>query len=292
MVYKIQNNSMSVSVSSLGAELQSIKAADGTEYLWQGDSTYWADRSPVLFPYIGRMINKQYSYNDHVYPMDIHGFALSTEFKLIRQTDTMLVFSMASDEDTKAQYPWEFSFTVTYTISGCRLDVIFTVENKDTTDMLFAVGGHPGFNVPLSDNLSFEDYRIRFPERCNPDQIIFSKECFVQPFTKKYTLDSTGSIPLRHDLFNNDAIVLQSTPKKVILESEKDKHAVIVTFPDMNYIGFWHETYMEAPYVCIEPWSSLPSACGSETRWECQSDLLLLEPKKVYNNRWSIELKY
>ena len=34
---------------------------------------------------------------------------------------------------------------------------------------------------------------------------------------------------------------------------------VTVSYPDMDYIGFWHATLTEAPYVCIEPWSSLPS---------------------------------
>ena len=31
----------------LGAQLSSIQAPDGTEYLWQGDPDIWARRAPV-----------------------------------------------------------------------------------------------------------------------------------------------------------------------------------------------------------------------------------------------------
>ena len=37
---KLQNEYLTVEVSDLGAELQSIKDADEKEYLWQGDDQY------------------------------------------------------------------------------------------------------------------------------------------------------------------------------------------------------------------------------------------------------------
>jgi len=50
MLYTIKNGAMTVTVDSLGAQLMSITAADGTEYLWNGDKTYWGGRAPVLCP--------------------------------------------------------------------------------------------------------------------------------------------------------------------------------------------------------------------------------------------------
>ena len=38
MNYTIKNQYLSVEISDAGAELQSVKSADGTEYLWQGES--------------------------------------------------------------------------------------------------------------------------------------------------------------------------------------------------------------------------------------------------------------
>ena len=289
MLFTIQNKYMSVSVNSHGAELWSIKNKDGLEYLWQGDPAYWSDRSPNLFPYIGRMINKRYSYAGKTYTMDIHGFALASHFDLMSQSESHLVFRLCSSECTKLQYPWNFSYTISYHLQEWSLEITFGVENKDSKPMLFAVGGHPGFFVPLSKNEAFEDYRLRFVDACSPKRVVFTEDCLVDTMIPYY-FDENNSISLRHDLFDNDAIVLKDTGKKVILENPNGKHSVTVSFPDMEYIGFWHEVKTEAPYVCIEPWSSLPSAKGDLTIWENQKDLLTLDPGEKYENKWEISI--
>ena len=290
MLYTIQNDQLSAVVNSKGAELWSIKTKDNLEYLWQGDPTYWADRSPNLFPYIGRMIDKKYFYSGKSYKMDIHGFALSMEFEAINHSTNELSLRLCSNSETKKQYPWNFEYDVTYKLVDSTLEVIFTVKNLDSTPMLFAVGGHPGFFVPLSEGESFEDYRLRFIGNSDPERVIFTEDCFVDSM-EPYFLNSVNSIPLRHDLFDRDAIVLKNTGKTVVLENPKGPHSVTVNFPDMAYIGFWHEPKTDAPYVCIEPWSSLPSAKGAETIWENQPDLLTLEAYGSYQNRWAITIK-
>ena len=65
-------------------------------------------------------------------------------------------------------------------------------------------------------------------------------------------------------------------------------HSVTVAFPDMPYLGIWHWPKTDAPYVCIEPWVSLPAKHGEVTVFEKQSDLISLEPGDVYANRWTI----
>ena len=47
---ELKNDLLTVIVSEKGAELQSIKDAEGKEYLWQADPRYWGRRSPILFP--------------------------------------------------------------------------------------------------------------------------------------------------------------------------------------------------------------------------------------------------
>lgn len=289
MEYAIQNDILTISVSDQGAELRSIKHADGTEYLWQGDAAIWSDRSPNLFPYIGRMINKQYTYQNHTYPMDIHGIAPYRQFQMIRQEEDLLVFQLTDDDASFSQYPWHFTFQIYYQLVGSRISVTFRVENKDETVMFFAVGGHPGFRVPLNQGEKFEDYNIRFSQPCTPQRILFTPDCFVEDHTVPYPLKNGDSIPLRHNLFDEDAIVLSQAPRSVTLEHNKCK-ILTVSYPQMPYIGFWHAVGLEAPYVCIEPWSSLPSPKGTVTVLEHQKDLLTLEPGSVYENTWSIEI--
>ena len=56
MLYYIENDILKVAVSDKGAELFSVVSkSDGCEYIWQGDSKYWEDRAPILFPICCRL---------------------------------------------------------------------------------------------------------------------------------------------------------------------------------------------------------------------------------------------
>ena len=72
------------------------------------------------------------------------------------------------------------------------------------------------------------------------------------------------------------------------LEEPESTHSVTVSYPDMPYLGIWHWPKKDAPYVCIEPWTSLPAKRGEITVFERQQDLIALEPGEVYRNSWSI----
>lgn len=51
---RIGNEQLTVEVSTLGSEMQSITTSDGQDWLWDGDAAFWSGRSPVLFPIVGR----------------------------------------------------------------------------------------------------------------------------------------------------------------------------------------------------------------------------------------------
>lgn len=61
MLYTLENDKLCVLVRSHGAELRSIKErADETEYLWDGNPSWWKYSSPVLFPIVGKLLNGKY----------------------------------------------------------------------------------------------------------------------------------------------------------------------------------------------------------------------------------------
>lgn len=41
MNIQLKNEFLTVTVNSMGAELRSVRGADGTEYLWRGDAALW-----------------------------------------------------------------------------------------------------------------------------------------------------------------------------------------------------------------------------------------------------------
>ena len=102
MLFHIRNQFLKVSVSDQGAELMSILGSDGTEYLWQGDSAYWSDRAPNIFPYVARLTNGCYTYGGKTYQLPIHGFAPTALYTVTEHTDTSVTFTL---EDTPPPNP-------------------------------------------------------------------------------------------------------------------------------------------------------------------------------------------
>lgn len=292
MNHSIKNEFLTVTAAEKGAELQSILSGDGTEYLWQGDAKYWSDRALNIFPYVARLNQGKYRMGGEERSMAIHGIAPYRDFAVTENDGTRMVFELRSDDATRAEYPREFVFRVIYALEGPELKVTFECENLDEKAMYFGLGGHPGFNVPMARDKKFEDYRLRFGEASDAYRIGFSADCFVTHEDTPFALKNGNVLDLRHDLFDDDAIVLKSMARQVTLECDGDPHAVTVTFPQMQYVGFWHWPRTDAPYVCIEPWCSLPSDADKITVFEEQQDLIRLEAGKTYTNTWSIRVHF
>lgn len=290
MLHTIHNEFLTVTVSEQGAQLQSILGRDGTEYLWQGDSRYWSDRALNLFPYVARLTQGSYSLDGTLHQMDIHGIAPYRRFALAEQSGDWLTLELSADARTRDAYPREFVFRIRYALREDALSITYEVENRDERRMYFGLGGHPGFNVPLVPGKGFDDYRLRFGRDCRPVRIGFTEDCFLNGADEPFVLEEDKLLPLRHDLFDRDAIVLKNMDRQVTLETEDDPHAVTITFPQMGYLGIWHMPMTDAPYVCVEPWCSLPSRKDRITVFEEQPDLLSLGPGETYRNQWSIRI--
>lgn len=286
----IKNETLTVTISTHGAEMQSLQDVDGTEYLWNGDPAYWTGRAPNLFPYIGRLTDKKYVLNGKTYSMDIHGFAAQMEFAVEKQEDDAVTFLLEDNAATLAMYPFRFALRVNYRLSGTRLAITFTVENKNDQTMFFGLGGHPGFRVPLERGLNFEDYLLEFGEAAVPVRIGISPTGFCSGLDAPFYLQDSLRLPLSHDLFDNDAIVLTNMADSVMLRRICGKKALRVEYPDMRCLGIWHMPLTDAPYICIEPWTSLPSRQGIIEDLSQQRNLINLPSGQIYNNAWAIEI--
>ncbi len=290
MIYRIKNEYLEASFSDLGGELISLKDNAGVEYLWQGASEYWAGQAPVLFPWIGRLTEGKYSYKNKEYFIEKHGIARKLEFVVSETEDTKIVFTLKSSPETLQVYPFEFEFSIIYELMGDKLVTTYEVENQSGDTMYFAIGGHPGFNVPLEAGVNFEDYYLEFPNPERTYQVTFSENYLVSG-EKEYKLETGNKISLTHGLFDDDAIILRGMGDTVTLKSKQGKKSITVSAPDMPYLGFWHMPETDAPYVCIEPWSSLPSRDGVVEALEKKEDLVSLEAGGVYRNTWEISIR-
>lgn len=288
MQYTIQNSQITLTVDTLGAQMMSLRSADAVEYLWQGDPAFWKGRAPVLFPWIGRLTDNSYLYDGTAYTMGIHGFAASSVFECVNITGDQMTLRLRSTRETLNQYPFQFCFEVGYTLSHSSVAVTYCVCNEDSKPMYFGIGGHPGFRVPLTQDVSFENYRLEFSSACKPDRIGFSEKVYLNGQDQLYPLEQDRFLPLHHDLFDQDAIILKNMAREVTLCTDAPGRGVRLSYPDMPYLGIWHRPKTEAPYVCIEPWSSLPARQGVVEEITCKSDLIRLAPGETYRTQWTI----
>ena len=290
MIYSIENKILKATVDTSGAQLQSIYSkATETEYLWQGDPAYWAGRAYNLFPTIGRMYKNTYTYDGNEYSLRCHGIARYRAFQLTDRTATKLTFRLTEDEDSLKEYPFKFEFFIRYELKEATLEISFIVKNTDEKELIFALGGHPGFNVPFG-NGAFEDYYLEFSEKTKVLFHTLSESKFMTGEKLPLPLAEGVRLPLRHELFDNDAAILGNTCREISLKSKADPRYITVKYPDFRYLGVWHTPETDAPFVCIEPWSALPATDGVITDLSAKEDMTRLAPGKTYKTSWSIEI--
>ncbi|MFQ7701448.1 MAG: aldose 1-epimerase family protein [Coriobacteriales bacterium] len=290
MIYSIENKILKATVDTSGAQLQSIYSkATETEYLWQGDPAYWAGRAYNLFPTIGRMYKNTYTYDGNEYSLRCHGIARYRAFQLTDRTATKLTFRLTEDEDSLKEYPFKFEFFIRYELKEATLEISFIVKNTDEKELIFALGGHPGFNVPFG-NGAFEDYYLEFSEKTKVLFHTLSESKFMTGEKLPLPLTEGVRLPLRHELFDNDAAILGNTCREISLKSKADPRYITVKYPDFRYLGVWHTPETDAPFVCIEPWSALPATDGVITDLSAKEDMTRLAPGKTYKTSWSIEI--
>ncbi|GCF92822.1 aldose 1-epimerase [Enterococcus florum] len=286
MAVTIQNDYLQATIVEKGAELTSLKA-NGIEYIWQADPAFWGRHAPILFPFVGRLKNDQYTYKGQSYPMNQHGFARNAVFALIEHSAEKAILELASNEETKKIYPFDFRFMVSYEVWGEGLRIRFEVENTGQEEMIFALGGHPAFNVPLEEGLKFEDHYFAFSPQKTRVKIPLEG-----PFANldQKTLGQTNtSIKITRNLFANDALIYETKGLNTFtIASEDSVHRVTVAYNHIPYVGLWSPYPKEAPFVCIEPWWGFADTVDSSGKLEEKAGMNRLAPEQKFKTQFSI----
>lgn len=288
-IYTIQNNCLTVSIATKGAELQSIIHKDfGIEYIWSGDPNFWGKKSPVLFPIVGGLKQNHYTYNGVQYEMGRHGFARDMDFGVTEQTETALTFTLVSNAVTEKVYPFLFRFSVKYTLEDDKLQVAYVVKNTGDDLMYFSVGAHPAFSVPLVEHTNFEDYYLEFDHTENKGRWPLSSEGQVETFALP-CLEGTNILPLRKQLFYEDALVFKKLAStSIAIKCHKTTHGLKVSFPHFPYMGIWNAK--DADFVCIEPWCGIADHVNASGLIAEKEGINRLQPEHIFTRTWTVEL--
>lgn len=278
MLYTCNNNQLYIEVDSLGAGLMSLRDLHGAEYLWQGDPKYWKGRSPILFPIVGALRNGQAVIDGHVYGMPRHGIARISPFCKTESGADSLAFVLEANEDTRKSYPFDFSLKVCFELRDRTLIERFTVVNRDCRAMPFCLGCHPGFNLPLEEGEAFSDYTLRFyrKECCDSPLIDPATDLILEGSRRPVLLDS-DTLPLSHELFYQDALVLETLrSRSVTLSSAVSCRGIRMDFDGFNYFGIWQAK--DAPFLCLEPWTGTATTDREGDNFAEKRGMTLLPP--------------
>lgn len=254
--YFLENEKLIVKIDSFGAEVKSVLSKSNyREYMWYGDSKFWGRTSPVLFPFVGSLKDKKYSYKGVEYPMGQHGFARDMEFKLVNITQSEAEFELTDNEDTLKKYPFKFVLKIVYTLSDNELNVKWIVKNPSDETMYFSIGAHPAFLCPIHGEKSKEGYGIYFEGVDEIQHHGNTIDTGLAKMDEDITLNLTNNIAkITEDFFDRCTYMIENNQTKVVGLVDKDDNKIVDVSFDTPLFAIWSPEKKNAPFLCIEPW--------------------------------------
>ena len=260
-MFSIKNELLEVEISPKAAEVHVLKKInEDYNYVWCGDPNYWAGRNPILFPQVNSNSDKTFLIDGVKYQTGNHGFARHATFELVEQKDDELTLITKDNEETLNQYPFKFELMVNYKLEANKLNITYTITNKDNKIMPYGFGLHPAFAC-LHD---YKDTKVLFnKEESFGKELIINKELF-----EKYPTY------FMYDVKSN---------KATLVTGDKE---ISVEFAGFNIFAIWSK----GDYVCLEPWINNTDEDPSiELKDRKGIEFLNRNESRTYKYSWVVE---
>ncbi len=287
---ELKNETLTILISEIGAELQSIKDATGKEYLWQADPNYWPRHSPILFPIVCSVNNDTYRVDGEEYHLPRHGFARDREFQVVYQHEDEVALQLLWDDETLKVYPYLFALTITYTLVGNSISIEWQVDNLDEDEIHFQIGGHPAFNIPDMQEGEAQHGRIQL----DASAPIYRYTSFIDG-THDMTEDlvetsEEGIIDFNDETWSKDSIQIhrcQTTQAEIL---DKEGNPVVTVYYETPVCAFWSPYKKNAPFVCVEPWYGVGDYRGFDGEFRDKPLMNHLLPGASFLGGYQIEI--
>ena len=284
----IQNEYLTLTVDTHGAEAVSLKNAAGEELLWQADPEVWKRHAPILFPWTGKLPGGTFSHEGKTYKGGQHGFARDVEHTLLKAEGDTIQLELRPDDAMKAErFPFDFVLVSTFNLDGKTVHHTLTVKNPGDTELRFGIGYHPAFNIPFDANHTTEDYEFRFDQPESP-MILDAYPNGLLTGKCRYVWKNQQVIPLTDELFENDSFCMAGLRTKTLGIYEKDTgKSIVCDVADYPYSLIWSAPAKPVRFVCIEPWQSLPGAEVDPQEWNERAAAACIKPGEEYSTTLS-----
>ncbi|MCD8206157.1 MAG: hypothetical protein LUD29_06090 [Clostridia bacterium] len=237
MLYTIENEFLSLTVTTAGGSMKSLRyLPTGEERLWQGDK-FWTSQDVVIFPILGHA--GKFVAKGEEFTLRSHGVARYAEFSLADKDDEKITLSFSSDDGTMKEYPYTFEFSITYRLRGNAVEITYFVRGTEGV-IPFYVGGHPGMKAPGGEAI------IEFENLENPIM---------------YPVGSDEAVPMEglcrfvanKEFFKEcQTFQLGSLSGGAIYADTADGYRYTYR-SDCPVFAFWSNPD-GGEYVCVEPW--------------------------------------
>jgi galactose mutarotase-like enzyme len=282
--FTLGNDTMTATVTAEGAELCSLKNAQGLELLWQAGAA-WPRHAPLLFPIVGRLKNDELRHRGKIYPMTQHGFARDHRFDWVQREPTSCKLQLADNAATRARYPFAFRLSVAYTLNDADLEIGLGITNTGNEMLPASIGAHPAFNWPLLPGLAKEDYSLVFSrEEALPIRRLKDGLLRAAP---EPTPVRGNTLALSERLFDDDAIILDRPASHSVRFAADRGPQVEVSWEGFRELGIWSKP-KSAAFLCIEPWHGFASPADFDCEFKDKPGLMHIAPAETRTLKYCI----
>lgn len=280
-IHVLENKVLKVTIDDKGAQLCSVWDKEAEfERIAEGKPQVWDRHAPILFPFVGKVIDGKYRYDGKEYEMKTqHGFARDMEFTCVEETADSITHRVTSTRETLAIYPFSFELMVTHAFdenNPRKLVVKWAVKNTGENHMYYFIGAHPGFNTIEEDPKAKESYYLEFPGK---DKLTYfgvnNQSGFAAPDkTKELPLEG-GFAPFRDDVYMT--LIFDNQDLSTVRICKPDKTPfVTLESPDFPCYGIWAKE--NGRFICLEPWMGRTDDHGFTGTIEEKIGVQKLEP--------------
>jgi galactose mutarotase-like enzyme len=283
--HTLRSDLISATILARGAELCSLKTADGLELLWQAGPE-WPRHSPLLFPIIGEVKNEQIRVRGKVYRMQRHGFARDHDFTFTDRSPQSCRLVQADTAETRAHFPFAYRLILKYELRDADLVITMAIANPNDEVLPCSIGGHPALYWPLLPGLPKESYRLTFSADEPAPIRRLRKDGLLLPDSKPTPIRGRV-LDLSKGLFDDDAVILDQPASTSVRYAADKGPAIEVSWEGFRQLGIWSKPG-DAPFLCIEPWHGFASPIDFDGEFTDKPGLMHIPPGEAREFRYTI----
>jgi galactose mutarotase-like enzyme len=253
--HTLRSGGLEATVKAHGAELCSLKDAQGIELIWQAGAV-WPRHGPLLFPIVGRLKNDALRHQGKTYPMTQHGFARDQVFEWVERGAASCSLVLRDGAETRARYPFAFRLAVHYRLQATELEVTLEITNTGGEMLPASIGAHPAFNWPLVEGVAKDSCRLAFSDE-EVEPIRRLKDGLMREKPEPTPIQGK-TLVLSEQLFDDDALILDRVASRSVRYAADRGPSLEVSWDGFRELGIWSKPG-GAGFVCIEPWRGFAS---------------------------------